>query len=139
MKSRFTALAATLMLLPLASSGAELSIKPGMWETTMTRTNPMTGDPTTETTKRCVKETSFNPSSMMQGAEGCELVKDELNGNTLTFRMECAMEQGTAATVDGEFTSEGDTGSGTMDMTMNMGEMNMTMNMEWTSKRLGDC
>lgn len=139
MKSRITLAAASILLLPVVSGAAELPIKPGEWETTMTRTNPMTGEPTTETNTRCVKETSFNPSTMMQDAEGCELVKDELNGNTLTFRMECAMEQGTGATVDGEFTSDGDTGSGTMDMNMDMGEMKMTMNMEWTSKRLGDC
>lgn len=136
---KFKSLAASMLLvLPLAANAAELKINPGLWETTMTRTNPMTGEPTTETTEECVKQTSFNPSDMMQGAEGCELVKDELNGDTLLFRMECNM-QGSKATVDGQFQTDGQTGKGNMDMTMNMGEMNMTMNMKWTSRRLGDC
>lgn len=139
MKSRITAIAASLLLLPLVSGAAELPINPGEWEITMTRTNPMTGEPTTETNIECVKEESFKPSSVMQEDERCELLEDEVNGDTLTYRMECSMEQGMTATVDGEFQTDGQTGSGNMDMNMNMGEMQMNMKMEWTSKRLGDC
>lgn len=138
MKSKRLALASLMLVLPLAAGAAELPINPGLWETTMTRTNPMTGEPTTETDTRCVTETSFSPSSMMDQAQGCELVEDERNGDTLTFSMECNMEDSTA-TVDGEFQTDGQTGQGNMDMDMKMGEMNMSMNMNWTSKRLGDC
>jgi len=139
MNSRITLAAASILLLPVLSGAAELPINPGQWQVTMTRTNPMTGAPTTETNVECVKETSFNPSSMMQDAQDCELVKDELNGDTLSFRMECNMEQGMSAVVDGAFQSDGDTGSGNMNMNMNMGEMQMNMKMDWTSRRLGDC
>ncbi len=138
MRSKCLAVAGVLVLMPFTSGAAELEINPGLWETTMTRTNPMTGEPTTETTTECVRETSFNPSEVMQDAEGCELVKDELAGDTLTFRMECNME-GTQATVDGNFQTDGESGKGNMDMNMNMGEMKMEMNMNWTSKRVGDC
>lgn len=138
MKSKCLALAGALLVLPFTTGAAELEINPGLWETTMTRTNPMTGEPTTETTTECVRETSFNPSDVMKDAQGCELVKDELNGNTLAFRMECNM-QGSQATVDGTFQSDGQTGRGNMDMDMSMGEMKMSMNMNWTSKRIGDC
>lgn len=138
MRSKCLALACALLVLPFAASAAELELNPGLWETTMTRTNPMTGEPTTETTTECVRETSFNPSDMMQDAEGCELVKDELNGDTLTYRMECNM-QGTQATIDGQFQTDGQTGKGNMDMKMNMGEMKMNMKMDWTAKRVGDC
>jgi len=118
---------------------AELAINPGLWETTMTRTNPMTGEPKTETTTECVKQTSFNPSSLMQDAQGCELINDELNGDTLSFRMECNMPQGATASMDGVFQTDGQTGMGEMDMNMSMGEMKMNMKMNWTSRRLGDC
>lgn len=138
MKSKCLALAGALLVLPITAGAAELEINPGLWETTMTRTNPMTGAPTTETTTECVRQTSFNPSDVMKEAEGCNLVKDELTGDTLTFRMECNM-QGSQATVDGMFQSDGQTGKGNMDMNMNMGEMKMSMNMNWTSKRIGDC
>lgn len=138
MKSKCLAVACALLVLPLSAGAAELKINPGMWETTMTRTNPLTGEPTTETSTECVKQTSFDPSDMMKDAKECDLVKDELNGDTLNFRMECNM-QGSQATVDGMFQTDGRTGKGNMDMTMSMGEMNMTMNMNWTSKRVGDC
>lgn len=138
MNSKCLAVACVLLGLPFAAGGAELELNPGLWETTMTRTNPMTGEPTTETNTECVKETSFKPSDMMQDAEGCDLVRDELQGDTLTFRMECDM-QGTQATVDGMFQTDGQTGKGNMDMNMSMGEMKMTMNMNWTAKRVGDC
>lgn len=139
MRSNSLVVALVSLIMPLAASSAELSINPGLWETTMTQTNPMTGEPTTETNTRCVKATGFDPNSMMQKAKGCELVEDELNGDTLSFRMECSMEQGMKATVEGEFQTDGRTGQGNMDMNMNMGEINMTMNMNWTSKRLGGC
>lgn len=138
MRSKCLALACAVLVVPFAAGAAELELNPGLWETTMTRTNPMTGEPTTETNTECVKETSFNPSDMMQDAEGCELVKDELNGDTLTYRMECDM-QGTQAVVDGTFQTDGQTGKGNMDMQMSMGEMDMNMKMDWTAKRVGDC
>ncbi|MDZ7842745.1 MAG: DUF3617 family protein [Gammaproteobacteria bacterium] len=138
MRSKCLIVAGVLVLIPFASGAAELEIKPGLWETTMTRTNPMTGEPTTETTTECVRETSFNPSEVMQDAEGCELVKEELDGDTLTFRMECNM-QGSQTTVDGMFQTDSVSGKGNMDMNMDMGEMKMQMNMNWTSKRVGDC
>lgn len=138
MKSKCLALVPVLLLVPFTAGAAELKINPGMWETTMTRTNPLTGEPTTETTRDCVKRTSFSPSQVMKDAKGCDLVKEELNGDTLTFQMKCSM-QGSQATMDGSFQTDGQTGKGHMDMTMKAGEMNMTMNMEWTAKRVGDC
>lgn len=138
MNFKSLAVASLVLALPLAGSAAELAINPGMWKTTMTRTNPLTGEPTTETTTECVKQTSFNPSSMLQNAKGCELVKDELSGDTLSFTMECNM-QGQKATIDGMFQTDGQTGKGNMNMQMNMGETSMKMNMNWTAERVGDC
>lgn len=123
---------------PAAAVAAELPLNPGLWETTMTRTNPMTGEPITETKSECVTETAFNPRSMMQGAEGCGLVEDSLDGDTLTFRMACDME-GSKAEVSGVFQSDGQTGKGKMDMAIDAGGMNMKMNMNWSARRLGDC
>lgn len=138
MNSRSLAPVAVLLFLPFAAGATELAINPGLWETTMTRTNPMTNEPTTETTTKCVKQTSFDPADMVQGAQGCVLVDENLDGDTLTFRMECNM-QGTQGAVDGMFQTDGQTGKGNMDMTMSMGEIKMNMNMNWISKRLGGC
>jgi len=138
MRSVFVAAACALLVAPIAAGAAELKFNPGLWETTMTRTNPMTGEPTTETSTECVKQDTFRPSDMMKEAEGCELLKDELDGDTLTFMMECNM-QGAKTTVDGTFQTDGQTGKGNMEMKMSMGEMNLDMTMDWTSKRVGDC
>lgn len=131
--------AAALIALPTITAGAaEIEFNAGQWETIMTRTNPMTGEPITETRTECVKERKFNPASMMQGADGCDLVSDSLDGDTLSFQMDCDM-QGGKATIDGQFQTDGDTGKGNMDMSVNAGGMNMKMNMNWTARRLGDC
>ncbi|MEX2488079.1 MAG: DUF3617 family protein [Pseudomonadales bacterium] len=138
MQTRTITLAIAVLLIPMLASGAKLTIKPGLWESTMTRTNPMTGDETTETTRECIEETVFEPSEMLESARGCELVKNELNGNTLNFRMHCSIE-GTESTLDGRYYTDGDTGEGDMTMTMSMGGRNISMNMSWTAKRLDDC
>ena len=104
----------------------------------MTRTNPMTGEPITETRSECVKESKFNPASMMQGTQGCDLTEDNLDGDTLHFQMACDMEGGKAL-IEGQFQTDGETGKGNMDMSVNAGGMNMKMNMNWTARRTGDC
>ncbi len=127
------------VLAPLAAHGASLTINPGMWETTMTRTNPMTGTPTTETSTECVTEQSFDPREMMQDAQGCQLTEENLSGDTLTFAMACTVEGAGSADIKGRFQTDGQTGNGAMNMSMNMGGMTMSMDMNWTARRLGDC
>ncbi len=137
MPFRFAFLVA-LLTFSINTLAEGLTIEPGLWETTMTRTNPMTGQPQTDTTKECVKQTSFDPASLMQGAEGCQMTKNNLTSNALDFSMACNM-QGATTTINGRYEVNGDNGTGNMDMNMSMGEMKMTMKMNWTAHRLGDC
>lgn len=139
MLNRTLAAAALLLAFPLASTGASLDLNPGLWETTTTRTNPMTGSPVTETTTECLKEKSFDPREMMKDAQGCELVDENLSGDTLTFAMACNMEGGAKGDIKGRFQTDGQTGNGEMVINMAMGQMNLSMDMNWTAKRLGDC
>ncbi|XOV86782.1 MAG: DUF3617 domain-containing protein [Pseudomonadota bacterium] len=127
-----------LLTLSAFSNAEGLTIKPGLWETTMTRTNPMTGQPQTDTTRECVTQTSFDPASLMQGAEGCRMLKNDLTSNALDFSMSCSM-QGATTTVVGRYEVDGDSGKGNMEMNMSMGEMKMSMKMDWTASRIGDC
>lgn len=132
-------IAGIVLMLPAAAGAASLSINPGLWETTTTRTNPMTGQPTTETTTECVKDQKFDPREMMQDTQGCQLTDENLSGDTLSFSMSCSMQGGAKADIQGVFQTDGTTGNGKMDMSMSMGGMNMNMNMQWDAKRLGDC
>ena len=138
MTPKYLLLAKMLCTLPITATAAELAINPGLWETTLTRTSPLTTQSVTETKTECVKETKFDPGKMVQDADACKLIEDNLTGDTLTFRMECNV-QGAQAAVDGTFRTDGQTGSGNMDMKVDAAGMKMTMNMNWTANRLGDC
>jgi hypothetical protein len=128
-------------LMALMSTGlaaAHLELRPGLWETSMTRTNPMTGQPITEVKTECITENRFDPADMMKDVEECKTVQNEVSNNTLTFKMVCSMH-GTESTVSGTMSTDGQTGKGNMDLSINAQGMQMTMSMKWTSKRLGDC
>ena len=112
-------------------------MKPGMWETTMVSTNSMTGT-TTQTTSNCMADEEFDPKTMAEGAEGCEITDNNLDGNTLTFTMACNM-QGAEVTMKGLYAVEGDEGEGSMNMEMSFGGQTMTMENTFTAKRIGEC
>ena len=131
-------IAALFCFTAVVVNAAEIELNPGLWQTTMTRTHPITGAPTTETTTECIKDKKFDPAAMMQGAEGCNLIDDNLDGDTLTYRMECNM-QGSQSTIDGRFQTDGHSGKGEMGISINAGGMQMNMNMNWVSKRVGEC
>ena len=137
---RFLRLAALCVPFAVAVSAQadELPFKPGLWKTTMNMTSPFGGGVNTRTSEECVEEESFDPASMLEDAEGCELTKNEIDGNELNFIMECSMD-GADALVRGRFESDGDSGNGEMTMDMNAGGMQMQMKMDWTSERIGDC
>jgi hypothetical protein len=138
MDSKRLAIAALVALPVFTAAAAEIEFAPGLWETKMTRTNPMTGEPVTETRTECVRESKFDPASLMQDAQGCTLIDDSLDGDTLNFHMQCDM-QGAQAVIQGKFQTDGQTGKGNMNMSVDSGGMKMNMNMNWTAKRVGDC
>ncbi|NVJ59337.1 MAG: DUF3617 family protein [Gammaproteobacteria bacterium] len=122
----------------VSSFAAELPINPGMWETTMTRTNPLNGQEQTETTKECVKETSIKTQDFIEGQQQCKLVNDKVSGSTLTFKVDCN-QMGITSSMTAEITADKDSSKGKMDIAMNMGGQEQTMSMSWTAKRLGEC
>ena len=128
-----------LTLIALPAMTAELTVKPGLWESTTTRTSSMGGGTVTDTNRECIKDETFNPQKLMQDMQDCELVKNELqNKNTLLFNMVCSM-QGAKASLEGKYYTKGDEGKGDMKVQVDMGGMNINMNLTWDAKRLGDC
>ncbi|WP_144395478.1 DUF3617 domain-containing protein [Pleionea sediminis] len=118
--------------------GESLKVNPGLWETKMTRTNPMSGEPVTETTQECIHESEFNPAQLMRGMDGCKLVKNDISEHAVKFKMQCE-SQGTTSSVEGNYKVKNDQGSGDMQIQMTMMGQTMNMSMKWQSKRLGDC
>lgn len=128
-----------LACIPLVTVGEGLTLEPGRYETTMTRTNPVTGLTKTDTTTECIEEAKeFRPSDLLEEAEGCEMLEESSDAQSMQFVMKCAMGGGEGR-FSGEFQQSGDVGTGHMELDMNLGEFSMTMEMDWESKRLGDC
>ncbi len=116
-----------------------LPITPGMWETTTVTENSVTGK-RTDTQKNCIKDKELDPSTQMQGMpkDQCK-VNTNVDGNTMTYDMVCAPQQGAKLTFNGSVTVDGDTMQGSMQMQGDMAGQKMTMSAETTGKRLGDC
>jgi hypothetical protein len=137
MKKILLALSLSSILISSSAYSEGLKITPGMWETTMVSTNSMTGT-TTQTTSNCMADEEFDPKTMVEEAEGCEITDKNLDGNTLTFTMACNM-QGADAIMKGVYSVNGDQGEGSMNMEMSFGGQTMTMENAFTAKRIGDC
>ena len=120
-----------------AGFAASLLIKPGMWETTMTTSSSMTGT-TTRSISECRVEEKFDPTAMVENAKGCDLVENELSGNTLTYTMNCDVEGGEGI-LRGVYEINGDQGQGRMDMELSFGGQTMVIENSFTARRLGDC
>ncbi len=138
MKKLIRSIGALVLVMPHLAFADSLPMNPGLWSTTYTSTNPITGAPTTKTSTECLKRESFDPESMVADAESCQVQDSTLSGDSLNFRMVCSMH-GAQMSVNGVFTTDGSTGSGNMDMKMNFGGRSMTMESNWKAKRLRDC
>jgi hypothetical protein len=128
-----------LLLVPIIAIAEELVMKPGLWEITTTRTSTMGGGKVIQTEKQCLKHQKFDPQSIMQDMQSCELLSNELkNENTLLFNMTCSMT-GAKASLSGNYYTKNDKGMGEMKVQVDMGGMVMEMDISWDAKRLGDC
>lgn len=136
MKTLFLAI---ISLCALPAFAAELHVKPGLWESTTTRTSSMGGGTFTDKNRECIKEKVFSPEDMMKDMESCKQVKNELQDkHTLLFGMVCS-SQGGKASVEGKYYTKGDEGKGDMKIQVDMGGMKMNMDLTWDAKRVGDC
>jgi hypothetical protein len=113
-----------------------LPITPGLWE--VTSQNPMTG--TNEVTQECMTEAVFDPQDMMGDTDGCTVSGETISGNTIDYDMTCS-DPNMPGAMKGHFsfTIDGDQGSGTVDMSMEMNGQTMSMSSSMTAQRIGDC
>ena len=123
--------------LALACFGGEharaegLAIKDGLWETTMN--NPMTGE---RVSRECLKDTTLDPKSMLEGQDDCTMTEQNIDGNTLTFTMTCTES---SATAEGRMFVDGDQGGGELRMNFDVNGRMMDMTLTWDVVRVGDC
>lgn len=137
MRNPAIAIALGSFLIASVALADALPVKPGLWESTVTTTNPMTGTQTQVNTE-CLKDEKWDPKSMLEDTEGCEIAESTLNGNTLSFTMTCNV-QGAKGTMKGNYSTQGDSGVGNMTINMSFGGQSMVIESSYTSRRLEDC
>ena len=122
-----------------AFAADSIPVNPGMWEMTSTSTTSMSPQPRTVTENECVDQTEYNVNDLLPDDNNCTLTESNVSGNTLTWTMQCSAPDGTTSSGGGEFTSDGDSGSGNMHMTMQYQGQSFDIQTSWKGKRIGSC
>ena len=125
--------------LSMAHAGDSISIEPGMWEVTTTMKSPMSNQPQVQTTQECMEDSEIGADILTPNDDdNCSTSDVSANGGTLTWSMQCSM-QGNEMTGGGSFTSNGDSGHGSMHMDMQVEGQSFKMELSWKGKRIGSC
>jgi len=113
-----------------------LPITPGLWE--IKTENSVLGSEEVE--QSCMKESVFDPLSMMGEEEGCKITNEIIAGNSVDYDVACVDDQ-QLGKAEGQFsfTIDGDRGNGKIDLTMTVGEESMKMEVNMDARRIGDC
>ncbi len=151
-KKSITVLICSCLLLPAAGFAASFHMNPGKWEFTTTVNMPMMPAPQVTKNTECVtkEEAERDPlANLTNIGKECTITEKKMNGARLDYTMECN-QQGMISKGKGYFSSQGDTASGAMEMTMDMpegipagmpGMANgaMTVKTSWQARRIGPC
>ncbi len=138
MKPTTLSLAIVVWTIAFSVSADSLPLNPGLWESTTTNFNPMTGQRESESNIECKEENNFDPESMTEQGSGCEITRSVLDGDTLEFTMLCKMDIG-EMTMNGIYTSDGDSADGTMEVEASFGGQVFNSIGTYSAKRIGDC
>jgi len=123
-----------------SAHAAGVSIQPGQWEMTSTMTMTIMPQPQVNTVHECIEENEISPDNFnMDQDNPCDITDVMVEGNTARWSISCPTEAGMVMEGQWEFTSLGNsiTGSGTM--TTEFSGQKMGFDMTWEGKRIGDC
>jgi len=128
------------VLISGTGNAAGVAIQPGMWEMTSTMTMTMLNQPQTSTVKQCIEEDELDPETFNTDQDNpCEFSDVNIDGNSASWSIKCPTEGG--MTMDGswQFTSHGDSITGSGSMSGEMSGQTFGFDMSWSGKRIGDC
>ncbi len=128
------------VLISGTGNAAGVAIQPGMWEMTSTMTMTMLNQPQTNTVKECIEEDELNPDTFNTDQDNpCEFSDVNIDGNSASWSISCPTQGG--MTMDGtwQFTSHGDSITGSGSMSAEMSGQKFGFDMTWSGKRIGDC
>jgi Protein of unknown function (DUF3617) len=113
---------------------ASPDVQEGSWEiTVVSEMSGMTLPPQKHT--QCLKSDALVPADP-QMPQGCVIKDQRVSGNTVSWTMECSTE-GAKTVSTGSITYEGESFSGTMDVTISGTDMKVVNTM--SGRRLGPC
>lgn len=124
----------------LSSSFAEngVPITPGEWEMTSVTTSDTLDMPNIQTVSRCIAMSEITASDLTPNRGECQISESTAAGSSLNWRVACDMTVGTMHGT-GVFDSKMDSGSGTMDILMNVQNDQFALRVSWDAKRIGEC
>ncbi|MEA3223190.1 MAG: DUF3617 domain-containing protein [Thermodesulfobacteriota bacterium] len=128
-------LALSAISISFADSGPNM--KEGLWEITTKIEMPGMEMPAMKHTQ-CITKDALVPQSSQpgQGGQECKITETKVDGNTVTWAIECN-DQGGKMKGTGKITYKGDSFEGVM--TMSMPQANMEMTSHISGRRIGDC
>jgi hypothetical protein len=127
--------AVILLCAGATAHSASIDLKEGEWETyseTSMTMGTMSMPPTASTSTYCL--TREDPVPKSEKDKECRIVKQNVTGNKVSWRMECKKAEG-----EGEISYRGTTYNGFFKMKMVEDGQTMTMNMKLSGKYLGPC
>ncbi len=139
---RFTITMAASIVLSFFLAGlafAEPNMQEGMWEISMKTEMPgMKMDMPPMKFSQCLTKKDLVPQKKEKN-EDCKMIDTRIDGNTVTWVMQCRMKDGTMDST-GKITYKGNGFDGVMKAVMNTkdtGKMEITQHM--SGRRVGDC
>lgn len=130
----------TSIFFAITATAEGVSINPGQWEMTTTMTMTMMPQPQTTTTVQCLEDAELDPESFnMDKDNPCDISEVVFDGNNARWSINCPTDIGMAMQGQWEFTSSGDSITGSGSMSAEFGGQKMGFNMNWVGKRIGDC
>ncbi|RLA04130.1 MAG: hypothetical protein DRQ54_09910 [Gammaproteobacteria bacterium] len=136
-----------LLLVALSSANtvfAEPQIKPGKWRITSVVENPMMPNAQQQVTEECITESTIDFEEIMAQVptDSCSPVTPQFSGNTVTWEVTCDNPMNSAEKITGQgtFTSNGTSGEGSFQITMNIPVIGVqTITSRWQHEYLGEC
>jgi len=116
-----------------------LSIKPGLWETTITSTSQSLGS-RTETIQTCLEKDEYDAKKLLNEVvqtDDCE-IQSSVSGEVLEYTFSCQADTGMVFG-DGNVTTDGDTTSGMMNMQMESEGVSLGFKVNSHGRRVGNC
>jgi hypothetical protein len=124
-----------------AIEAGAIEVKPGKWAVNSETMTPMSTQPVSQYMEECVDET-FDPVAEMvdQGAaQQCTLTNIQDSGNQLDADLQCNMPGLGVVQGDMSFVVHDSSGTGQLDLSMNLGGQLLQMSTKWSGEYLGAC